>query len=129
MRAIDSQRPIKATLWRTSTGTASSAQGTDQAASEGSCRHPIETLLRGQGPEFTQFIDTLQVRHGGGARKAVRQLHQIWLDYPADGVAHAISTALEYGLTNLSRIERMILRRIAGDFFQLPLDSEEDDDG
>jgi len=92
-------------------------------------RSPIETLLRGQGVEFERLIDCLQQRHGGRAVKAVRRLHKMWAEYPTDAITGAITAALAYGLTDLTRIERMILRRIAGDFFRLPMDPEENDDG
>ena len=86
-----------------------------------------ERLLRGQGDELGKLIDTLKKRYGGQAKKAVLRLERIWKDYPTEAVTGAISVALEYGLTDLERIERMVLRRIAGDFFKLPV--EEDDDG
>ena len=89
-----------------------------------------ERLLRAQGPELGALIDALRQRHGGRAVKAVRRLMRIWTDYPTETVREAVSIALEFGLTDLARIERMVLRRIAGDFFQLPIDDEESaDDG
>lgn len=44
---------------------------------------------------------------------------QIWLDYPDDPVHAAINRALTYGLMDLKRIENLVLRAVAGDFFQL----------
>lgn len=88
---------------------------------------PEELLLRRQGPELDALIDALQRRYGGQAVKAVRQLHRIWNDYSTDVVREAISVALEHGLLDLGRIEKMILQRIAGDFFRLPTTPEEDD--
>ena len=101
---------------------------TGRANSEGKPT-PQELLLRGQGAQFEALIEALRKRHGGRAVKAVRRLHRMWNDYPTDVVREAVSVALEYGLTDLQRIERMVLRRIAGDFFRLPVDDEEDDDG
>jgi hypothetical protein len=83
---------------------------------------PEEALLRAEGPAVVALVDALRKRHGGRAQKAVRRLHRLWLEYPADAVAKAIEDALRFGLTDLHRLERMILRRVAGDFFQLPLD-------
>lgn len=89
-----------------------------------------ETLLRSQGPELAELIGALQKRYGGRGVKAVRRLHKLWLDYPTEPLRGAISVALEHGLTDLGRIEKIVLRRIAGDFFRLPThDDEEDDDG
>ena len=90
---------------------------------------PEEGLLRGQGPELAALIDALQKRHGGRAVRAVRRLHQLWNDYPIEALRGAVSSALEYGLIDLSRIETMVLRRIAGDFFRLSIDQQEDDHG
>lgn len=90
---------------------------------------PQELLLRSQGTEIASLIDSLRKRHGGRAVKAMRQLHRMWTDYPTDAVRGAISVALEHGLLDLSRIERMVLLRVAGDIFQLPLTDEENTDG
>jgi len=90
---------------------------------------PIEQLLRGQGDELAALVDALQTRHGGRAVKAVQHLHRLWRDYPTEAVRGAISVALEHGLLDLQRIERMVLRRVAGDVFRLPLDDEDDTDG
>jgi hypothetical protein len=92
---------------------------------------PQEALLRGQGPELAALIDALQKRYGGRAVKAVHRLHRLWCDYPLDAVRQAAATALTYGLLDLKRIERMVLLRVAGDFFRLPTnnDAEDDDDG
>ena len=45
----------------------------------------------------------------------------MYLDYPADALKKAAAEALCHGLFDTSRIERMVLRTIAGKFFQLPL--------
>ncbi len=89
---------------------------------------PEELLLRRQGSELADLIDALQRKYGGQAVKAVRRLHRIWTDYPTEAVLGAVSVALDHGLLDLERIETMVLKRIAGDFFRLPA-TEEDDDG
>ena len=89
---------------------------------------PHEVLLRAQGPALGALIDALRKRHGGRATKALRRLHQMWADYPTKTVVAAVSEALRHGLTDLGRIDNMILQRIAGDFFRLPVDKDEPDD-
>ena len=89
---------------------------------------PTEQLLRSQGPELSGLIDALQKRYGGRAKKAVHRLHRLWSDYPTEPVRAAIAVALSHGLLDLERIDRMVLRRIAGDFFRLPTDDERSDD-
>jgi hypothetical protein len=39
--------------------------------------------------------------------------------YPAGPFLAAVKQALQYGLFDLSRLERLILERVAGDFFNL----------
>ena len=55
-------------------------------------------------------------------------MHRIYLDYPTEVVRDAVREALDYGLCDLPRIERMVLSRIAGDFFRLPTDDNDEDD-
>ena len=40
-------------------------------------------------------------------------------DYPREPVLAAIQEAARYGLYDLDRLERMILRRIARDYFRI----------
>lgn len=88
---------------------------------------PEEEALRASGPSLAALCDVLRVQRGGQALQAIRRLRRIWLDYPTDTVEAAVARALEFGLVDLERIERMILRNIRGNYFRLPTD--EDDDG
>ena len=47
----------------------------------------------------------------------LRQLLRIVREYPRQPVVAAVSEATRYGLYDLDRLERMILRRIARDYF------------
>jgi hypothetical protein len=53
-----------------------------------------------------------------------RQLLRMAREYPRAPLLAAIQTATHYGLYDLSRLERMVLRGIATDYFQLPLSPE-----
>lgn len=86
-----------------------------------------ELLLCKQGPDFASFVAALKKRHGGQALRAVKRLTRLWQDYQSEAVNAAITKALSYGLTDLDRLERLILRTIAGDFFKLPIEGEDDD--
>ena len=77
---------------------------------------PEERRLRADSPVLAQMVDALRKRHGG---RAIRRLHRMWLDYPAEPLRRALAVALEHGLFDLERVERLVLRHIAGDFFQL----------
>ena len=86
---------------------------------------PQEKTLRAVGDELGQLVDRLRKHHGGLALKAVRQLHRMYLDYPTDVLRGAVAEALRHDLYDLRRIERMTLNRIAGDFFRVPNDEDE----
>jgi transposase len=87
---------------------------------------PEEAVLRAAAPELGVLVDALRRRHGGRAAKAIRRLHRIYIDYPTEPVVVAVARALEFGLLDLGRIDDMVLRLIAGDFFRLP--TREDDE-
>jgi transposase len=95
---------------------------------------PEEQALRASAPALGAMVDALRKRHGGQALRAVRRLHRLWRDYPTEPVVDAVKVALEHRLLDLSRLEQMVLRRIAGEFFRLPThddeppDEPEDDD-
>lgn len=90
---------------------------------------PEEKTLRAAAPELGELVGRLRARHGGQALRAVRRLHRFYVEYPTEHLVDAVRDALRYGLLDLARIERMTLRRVRGDFFRLPTDDEEDDDG
>ncbi len=48
-------------------------------------------------------------------------------EYPGEAFAAALADALRYGMADLERLERMVLRRLARDvFFVLPRDADTD---
>ena len=87
-----------------------------------------EKLLRTIAPEFGELIARLRKRHGGQALKAVKKAHKMYLDYDTSTLLSAIRRALDHDLCNLERIERMVLREIAGDFFRIEIESDDDCD-
>jgi hypothetical protein len=86
-----------------------------------------EVELRRAGPELNALVDALQRRYGGRAVRPVRELHRLFLEYPDAPLRETVAAALRYGLVDLNRIERMVLRRIAGEFFRLRRDPEDED--
>ena len=88
-----------------------------------------ERLLQAQGEELAELVRRLRRHHGGRAVTAVRRLHRMWTEYPIEALRGAVSVALEFGLLDLDRVERLVLQRIAGDFFRLPRNEEDEDDG
>ena len=86
---------------------------------------PEERELAAAGAPFADYAATLKKRGGLRWPAALRRLAQMRRDYPAAQLAAAIRTAAHYGLYDLDRLERMILRQVATDFFVLPAARDE----
>jgi hypothetical protein len=89
---------------------------------------PEERILRADSTVMAQMVDAIQKRHGGRATRRLGHLHRLWLDYPAEPLRAALAVALEHGLADLDRIEVLVLRHIAGNFFRLPPIDDEDNE-
>jgi hypothetical protein len=46
-------------------------------------------------------------------------------DYPQGPLLTAVNRATEYGLFDLDRLERMVLKQIATDYFVLPTEDQD----
>jgi phytoene dehydrogenase-like protein len=81
--------------------------------------HPEEILLMDAAPEIASYLEDLK-RHG---RRVIalllRQLLRMLREYPREAFLGAIEEAGRYGLYDLDRVERMILRRIRREYFRL----------
>ena len=86
---------------------------------------PEEKHLAAVAPEFERLIAALKTRHGGQALRAVRTLYRLYTDYPLEAILPTLRLALDHGLTDLGRIERMILRHLSGPFFRFPKESDD----
>lgn len=76
-------------------------------------------LLEGNNEELTRYVANLKERSPGRGVLNLRRLLSLQRTYPCEPFMAAVRTALNYGLYDLSRLERMILNNIAGDFFEL----------
>ena len=83
-------------------------------------------MLRGHHPSLDRYAAALKQRSHGCGRRALRRLIGMKRTYPAGPFIAAIEQALQYGLFDLGRLEELILKQVAGDFFAL--NSGEDDD-
>ena len=81
-------------------------------------------VLRRLLPEIDSYIGALKRRGKLQTTLALRQLLRMAREYPREPVLAAIHTAAHYGLYDLSRLERMILRGLATTYFQLPLSAD-----
>ena len=85
-----------------------------------------EQQLRGDDPRLDRYLDEIKRRGPGRGVRALRRLLELKRSYPRTPFLEAVEVALHYGLYDLARLESLILRRIAGEFFDL--DTSEADD-
>ncbi len=78
-------------------------------------------------PESADYVVLLRKRGRGHARD-LRWLLRMTDEYPKTPMRDALLEAMRFGMADLERLERMVLRRIARDFFTRPDDPKDDDD-
>jgi transposase len=78
---------------------------------------PEEKLLLAKIPEIATYVQALKKRYGGPATVALRRLYRMAEDYPRQALLDAIQSAAQYGLYDLERVESMILRKLAREYF------------
>jgi transposase len=82
-------------------------------------------LLRGEHELLQRYAKALAEQPNRGLR-ALRRLLQIKRTYPREPFLAALAQALKFGLFDLARLERLVLRYVAGDFFALGDDDDDD---
>ncbi len=78
-----------------------------------------ELLLLGKHKALDSYVENLKKRSRGRGVMNLRRLLTIQRTYPQEPFVAAIDTALQYGLYDLARLEKIILENTAGDFFNL----------
>jgi transposase len=81
---------------------------------------PEEKSLSEKVPELCGYITNLKKKGKKQTLLALRQMLRMVRDYPRESLLAAFHEAARYGLYDLDRVERMVLRRIASDYFLLP---------
>ena len=76
-----------------------------------------ERQLLETAPEIAAYVAALKQHAAGRGTVALRRLQRLLREYPRQPVIEAIRAAETYGLFDLERLERMVLRGIARDFF------------
>jgi transposase len=84
-----------------------------------------EALLSGHHPSLDRYVAALRQPGNGWGRRALRRLIGMKRTYPAGPFIAAIEQASRYGMFDLGRLEALILKQVAGEFFAL--DAEDDD--
>lgn len=78
-----------------------------------------ELLLIGKNEQLDTYIKNLKERSRGRGVLNLRRLLNLQRTYPAGPFMAGISKALQYGLYDLARLEKIILNNIAGEYFDL----------
>jgi hypothetical protein len=90
--------------------------------------HPEEQAILHAAPELAGYVAALQQKGRKVVALALRQLLRLLKEYPREPFLAAVREAAQYGLYDLDRLERMILCRVASDYFLLlDTDSEPHD--
>jgi hypothetical protein len=78
-----------------------------------------ENRLRQQVPEIVAYLEALKQHYAGRATLPLRRLLRLVEDYPRAPLLETIATATQYGLFDLERVENLILRQLAREYFLL----------
>lgn len=89
--------------------------------------HPEENAILTAAPELADYVAALKQRSRKVITLALRQLLRFVREYPREPLLGAVDEAARYGLYDLDRLERMILRRVTREYFLLEGGPREDD--
>lgn len=84
-------------------------------------------LLSDQGGVLEAYVKALVKHLNGRGTRALNRLLQMQRTYPAQPFLAALEQALQYGLFDLTRVQTLVLRHVAGDFFAIRGPENEDD--
>jgi transposase len=88
--------------------------------------HPEEKAIVTTAPELTDYVAGLKQRSRKVTTLALRQLLRLVREYPREPLLGAVREAAHYGLYDLDRLERMILRRVVREYFLLDRGGQDD---
>lgn len=71
-------------------------------------------------PALADYVAAIKKHVGGRATLALRRLLGLLRDYPRDSFLAAVSHAMNFGLFDIDRLERLVLQHIAHDYFVVP---------
>jgi hypothetical protein len=90
-------------------------------------RHPEEQTILQAAPEIAGYVAALKQKGRKVVALSLRQLLRLLREYPREPFLSAVREAAQYGLYDLDRLERMILRRVARDYFLLDTEGGNDE--
>ena len=86
-----------------------------------------EKILREIAPELGTYIEALKTKGKKQTTLALRQLLRMVREYPQEPLQAAIERAHHYGLYDLDRVESLLLRLVADEYFQLNPNGDNDE--
>jgi hypothetical protein len=86
----------------------------------------IEAQLLRESPELEAYARALKQRGRGRGVRALRRLLEIQRTYPKEPFLAAVRQAAHFGLYDLGRLEKLVLQQVAGEFFALNRDPDDD---
>src|SRR5579863_4765719 len=88
--------------------------------------HPEENAILTAVPELSEYVAGLKQRSRKVVTLVLRQLLRLVREYPREPLLGAVREAGRYGLYDLDRLERMILRRVTREYFLLNRESDDE---
>jgi hypothetical protein len=88
---------------------------------------PEEIEILQMEPRVSGYLQALK-QQVGGRRWPLRRLLSMLQEYPREAFLSALAEAERYRLFDLDRLEKMVLRQIADDYFVLAIESESGDE-
>jgi transposase len=87
--------------------------------------HPAEQAIVEAAPAIAAYVTALKQKGRKMPALALRQLLRMLKEYPREPFLAAVAEAARYGLYDLDRVERMILQRVAHDYFLVETEPED----
>jgi len=81
---------------------------------------PYEDRLRKVSEVMDAYVSGLKKSSYGRGAAPMRRLDRMRAEYPHEPLEKAVADALHYRLFDMERLERMVLRNIAGEYFRTP---------
>jgi hypothetical protein len=97
-------------------------QGTPPAGPQAEEREVVAAA-----PELADYVRELRTRSPGRGTTPLRRLARMLREYPRAAFLSATASAAQYGLYDLDRLERLILRNVGRDFFPNPYGNHDED--
>ena len=90
---------------------------------------PEEKLFLAKLPEGAGYLEALKKRYLGRVTLPLRRLLRLVNDYPRAPLIEVLEAATQYGLFDLERVESMVLRKLAREYFLIEPGPDGGDEG